>query len=174
MPTPKIVLMHDGDDGHADGEAEGVDDVRVLEDPAQVVEAVAEGVLHDQRQRPGHQEEEVGGHDEPEHVGDRPAAPGGQAGAPAGIEATAAASSATAHQPPLQEVDGDDHDEGDEQEHAGDRGGGLDVVVLDAAQDPHRRDLGLEREVAGQQHERPVLADRRGRTRAPPRRRWPG
>ena len=36
MPTPKIVLMHHRDDGHADRQAQGVDDVRVLEDPAQV------------------------------------------------------------------------------------------------------------------------------------------
>ena len=34
-----------------------------------------------------------------------------------------------------------------------------DVVVLDAAQDPHRGDLGLEGQVPGQQHERAVLAD---------------
>ena len=36
------------------------------------------------------------------------------------------------------------------------------VVALDEAEDPRRGDLGLEREVARDQHDRPVLAHRPG------------
>ena len=59
MPTPKTVLMTTDDDGDHHGEPERVDDVGVVEDRVEVAEAVGEGVLGDQRHRPGHEQEQV-------------------------------------------------------------------------------------------------------------------
>src|SRR5689334_15008229 len=69
---------------------------------------------------------------------------------------------ATAGAPALDQVEPDQHDERDGQQQ-GRHGGGADrVVALDPAEDVHGRDLGLEREAAGEQVRRAVLGDRPG------------
>ena len=76
MPTPKTVLMTTAMTATCDGEPQRVHDVGVVEDAAQVVEAVGEGVLADERHRPRDQQEQVGDDEQPEHVGARGAATG--------------------------------------------------------------------------------------------------
>ena len=65
------------------------------------------------------------------------------------------------------------HGEGDDEQHDGRRGGAGLVAALDPPEDEDRRDLGLVRQVAGDDHERAELADglgereRRRRTGSP-------
>src|SRR6266446_4640422 len=62
--------------------------------------------------------------------------------------------------PPLEQVDDDEHGEGDHEEHDGD-GGRLRVgELLEPRDDEHGCDLGLERHVARHEHDRAVLAER--------------
>ena len=63
MPTPNTVLMTTAMTATTHGEAQRVDDVGVVEDAAEVVEAVGERVLGDQRHRPGDEQEQVGDDD---------------------------------------------------------------------------------------------------------------
>src|SRR6185436_6787320 len=75
---------------------------------------------------------------------------------------TVAVRSATAHHPALDDVEDHDDGERDDEQHDGDRGCSFQVVVLDAAENAHRRDLRAHRQVAGEQHQRAVLADAPG------------
>src|SRR5438093_11175172 len=62
--------------------------------------------------------------------------------------------------PPLEQVDDDEHGEGDHEEHDGD-GRRLRVgKLLEPRDDQHGRDLGLERHVARHEHDGAVLAER--------------
>ena len=173
MVTPNTVLMSHRDQRGEDGELEGVHHLRVVEQVLDVVEPVAEGALGHEAHRPADQQEQVDDDDRPQAVAHQ-AGPALRAGGADGRPATGAGvgrraggrsrtrTSATAHQPPLQDVDEHDHDERDHQQDRRHRRRADGVVVLDARQDAHRGDLGLEREVARQQHERAVLADPSG------------
>ena len=80
MPTPKMVLITTATMATLTVSRRAWTMSGSSRMPAQVVEAVGEGVLDDERQRPRHQEEQVGGDDEPEDVGGRSAAPAWTAG----------------------------------------------------------------------------------------------
>src|SRR3954447_24691183 len=56
-------------------------------------------------------------------------------------------------------ADREQHDEREREQHDGDRGGRRHGVRLDPPEDEHRRDLGLERQVAGDENDRAELAD---------------
>src|SRR6266540_3607969 len=59
---------------------------------------------------------------------------------------------ATAGPPSLQDVEGDQHDQRDDEQHGRHRGGAGRVVGLDLAEDVDRGHLGLERQIARDQH----------------------
>src|SRR5213075_1396739 len=68
----------------------------------------------------------------------------------------------TARHPSLDQVQQHDDHERDDEHDGGDHRGCREVVALDVADHPHRHDLGVEGQVARQQHQRAVLADRAG------------
>src|SRR5438105_4997232 len=61
--------------------------------------------------------------------------------------------------PAFQEVDGEEGAEGEHQQHGADRGGLPVRKLLQTRDDQHRRDLGPVRQVAGDEHDRAVLAE---------------
>ena len=69
----------------------------------------------------------------------------------------------------LETVDGEQHDEGDHQHDRGDGGRAGVVVFLELLDDEQRRDLGDADQIAGDEDDRAVFADRRARKRAPRR-----
>ena len=66
----------------------------------------------------------------------------------------------TTRRPPLDEVEGDEGNEGDEQQHRRQCRGTRDIVALDLAVDVHRGNFGLVGDVAGDQDRASELADR--------------
>src|SRR5215213_5143189 len=76
--------------------------------------------------------------------------------------AVAEAALGTSGPPPLQHVQGDEDHQRDDEEHGGDGGGAGRVVRLDLTEDVHGRDLGLEGQVARDEHGRAELADGSG------------
>src|SRR5688572_6528082 len=71
---------------------------------------------------------------------------------------------ATTQPPALDDVKRDDDDQGQHEQHGGFRRGAHRVVRLDLAEDVHGGDLGLERDVARDQHGRSELADGPGKS----------
>src|SRR6478752_6973718 len=82
---------------------------------------------------------------------------GGGAGCGSG-GCTKTASALMPHTRPFEEVDHDQHREGDHQQHDGDRRRLAVRELLEARHDQDRRNLRLVRHVAGHEHDRAVLA----------------